>query len=143
LTSTKRICHARIVVQISLEAFLVDLAGLCILGEKLVVKKPEKGIPIDFTLFQYWKENNLMSFKSKPDALELSDIYDSHIYFYGYLNMTKSASFENTTMNLLVNTHPRAFLKKYSAFCKEIEPGVWEINSNFYKVYLIEIHFPI
>ncbi len=106
----------------------------------LVVKKPEQGIPEDFTLFQYWKENNLISFKSKPDALELSDIYDSHIYFYGYLNMTKSASFENTTMNLLVNTHPRAFLKKYSVFCKEIEQGVWEINSNFYKVYLIEIH---
>ena len=106
----------------------------------LVVKKPEQGIPEDFTLFRYWKENNLISFKSKPDALELSDIYDSHIYFYGYLNMTKSASFENTTMNLLVNTHPRAFLKKYSAYCKEIEQGVWEIDSNFYKVYLIEIH---
>ena len=106
----------------------------------LVVKSPEKGIPEDFTLFRYWKENNLISFKSKPDALELSDIYDSHIYFYGYLNMTRTASFENTTMNLLVNSHPRAFLKKYSAFCKELEPGVWEINSNFYKVYLIEIH---
>jgi hypothetical protein len=106
----------------------------------LVVKSPEKGIPEDFTLFRYWKENNLISFKSKPDALELSDIYDSHIYFYGYLNMTRTASFENTTMNLLVNSHPRAFLKKYSAFCKEVEPGVWEIDSNFYKVYLIEIH---
>ncbi len=54
--------------------------------------------------------------------------------------MTRTASFENTTMNLLVNSHPRAFLKKYSAFCKELESGVWEINSNFYKVYLIEIH---
>ncbi|NBU97462.1 MAG: hypothetical protein EBS19_04455, partial [Spirochaetia bacterium] len=100
----------------------------------LVVKSPEKGIPEDFTLFRYWKENNLISFKSKPDSLELSDIYDSHIYFYGYLNMTRTANFENTTMNLLVNSHPRAFLKKYSAFCKELEPGVWEINSNFYKV---------
>jgi hypothetical protein len=106
----------------------------------LIVKNPKESIPEDFTLFQYWKDYNLISFKSKPDTLEISDIWDSLIYFYGFLNRNKSANFENATMSLLVNSHPRVFLKKYSAFCKEIEPGVWEIDSNFCKVYLIELH---
>ena len=94
----------------------------------------------DFTLFQYWKEFNLISFKSKPDSLEISDIWDSLIDIYGYLNRNREADFENTTMSLLVNSHPRTFLKKYASFCKELETGVYEIDSNFCKVYLIDLH---
>jgi hypothetical protein len=33
----------------------------------LVVKNPKNTLPEDFTLYRYWKENNLISFKSKPD----------------------------------------------------------------------------
>jgi len=43
-------------------------------------------------------------------------------------------------MSLLVNTHPRSFVKKYASFCEELEQGVWQIDSNFCKVYLIELH---
>jgi predicted transposase/invertase (TIGR01784 family) len=43
-------------------------------------------------------------------------------------------------MSLLVNSHPRSFLKKYASFCKELEQGVWQIDSNFCKIYLIELH---
>ena len=43
-------------------------------------------------------------------------------------------------MSLLVNSHPRSFLKKYAPFCKEMEQGVWQIDSNFCKIYLIELH---
>jgi predicted transposase/invertase (TIGR01784 family) len=39
-----------------------------------------------------------------------------------------------------VNSHPRSFLKKYVPFCKELEQGVWQIDSNFCKIYLIELH---
>jgi hypothetical protein len=106
----------------------------------LIVKNADRSIPEDFTLFQYWKEFNLISFKSKPDTLEISDIWDSLIYFYGFINRNKESNFQNTTMSLLVNSHPRNFLKEYTDFCKELEPGVWEINSNFCKVYLIELH---
>ena len=35
---------------------------------------------------------------------------------------------------------PRGFLKKHSSFCKQLEVGVWEIDSNFCKVYLVELH---
>ncbi len=106
----------------------------------LIVKNPDKILSEDFTLFQYWKEFNLISFKSKPDTLEISDIWDSLIYMYGFLNRNKSANFENTTMSLLVNSHPRSFLKKFKPFCKEFEKGVWQIDSNFCKIYLIELH---
>ncbi len=106
----------------------------------MIVKNPDKILSEDFTLFQYWKEFNLISFKSKPDSLEISDIWDSLIYIYGFLNRNKSANFENTTMSLLVNSHPRSFLKKYAPFCKEMEQGVWQIDSNFCKIYLIELH---
>jgi hypothetical protein len=53
--------------------------------------------------------------------------------------MTKGEGYENTTMNLLVNHHPHSFFKKYSQFCNELEPGLWELNLNFCKVYLIDI----
>ncbi len=106
----------------------------------MIVKNPNKILSEDFTLFQYWQEFNLISFKSKPDSLEISDIWDSLIYIYGFLNRNKSANFENTTMSLLVNSHPRSFLKKYAAYCKELEQGVWQIDSNFCKIYLIELH---
>ena len=43
-------------------------------------------------------------------------------------------------MSLLVNSHPRSFLKKYASFCKELETGIYVIDSNFCKVYLIELH---
>ncbi len=106
----------------------------------LVVKNPHTSIPDDFTLFRYWKEYNLLSFKSEPDTLKISDIWDSFIYFYGFLNRTQDASLGNTTISLLVNSHPRGFLKKHSSFCKQLEVGVWEIDSNFCKVYLVELH---
>ncbi len=106
----------------------------------MIVKNLDKTLSDDFTLFQYWKEFNLISFKSKPDTLEISDIWDSLIYMYGFLNRNKEANFENTTMSLLVNSHPRSFLKKYAHFCRELETGVYEIDSNFCKVYLIELH---
>ena len=106
----------------------------------MIVKNPDRTLSDDFTLFQYWKKFNLISFKSKPDSLEISDIWDSLIYIYGFLNRNKEANFENTTMSLLVNSHPRSFLKKYASFCKELETGIYVIDSNFCKVYMIELH---
>ncbi len=106
----------------------------------LVVKNPTLSMPDDFTLLNYWNEYNLISFKSKPDSLEIYDIWDSIIYLYGFINRKKEAKLENTTMTLLVNNHPREFLKKYNIFCKELEKGVWELNLNFNKIYLIELH---
>ncbi len=87
----------------------------------LVVKNPTLSMPDDFTLLNYWNEYNLISFKSKPDSLEIYDIWDSIIYLYGFINRKKEAKLENTTMSLLVNNHPREFLKKYKNFCKELE----------------------
>jgi hypothetical protein len=106
----------------------------------LVVKNPTLSMPDDFTLLNYWNEYNLISFKSKPDSLEIYDIWDSIIYLYGFINRKKDAKLENTTMSLFVNNHPREFLKKYKNFCKELEKGVWELNLNFNKIYLIELH---
>jgi predicted transposase/invertase (TIGR01784 family) len=42
-------------------------------------------------------------------------------------------------MSLLVNNHPREFLKKYKSYCALLEKGVWELNFNFAKVTLIEL----
>jgi hypothetical protein len=106
----------------------------------LVVKKDSIDLPEDFTLFRYWKNFNLISFKSKPDSLRISDIWDSIIYLLGFINKEENANMDNTTMSLLVNNHPREFLKKYIEFCKEVEKGVWEFHLNFFKVYLIELH---
>jgi hypothetical protein len=106
----------------------------------LVVKNPNKTLPDDFTLFQYWKKYNLLSFKSEKDMVRITDIWDCFIYFYGFLNLSPNDTFDNTTISLLVNNHPREFLKKFSKFCRELETGVWEIDSNFCKVYLVELH---
>ncbi|NBU98396.1 MAG: hypothetical protein EBS19_09335, partial [Spirochaetia bacterium] len=106
----------------------------------LVVKNPHKTLPDEFTLFRYWKEYNLLSFKSEKDIVRISDIWDCFIYFYGFLNLSPVDNFDNTTISLLVNHHPGKFLKKFSKFCKELDAGVWEIDSNFCKIYLIELH---
>ena len=106
----------------------------------LVVKNSLTHLPLDFTLLTFWKENNLISFKSKPDSLKIYDIWDSVLYLFGFINRNKTANLENTTMSLLVNNHPRDFLKKYKDFCHPLEKGVWELNFNFAKVMLIELH---
>ena len=106
----------------------------------LVVKNPHKTLPDEFTLFRYWKEYNLLSFKSEKDMVRTSDFWDCFIYFYGFLNLSPVDNFDNTTISLLVNHHPGKFLKKFSKFCKELDAGVWEIDSNFCKIYLIELH---
>ena len=106
----------------------------------LVVKNSLTHFPEDFTLLNFWKENNLISFKSKPDSLEIYDIWDSVLYLFGFINRNKNANLENTTMSLLVNNHPREFLKKYKDYCHPLEKGVWELNFNFAKVFLIELH---
>ncbi len=95
----------------------------------LVVKNSLTHLPLDFTLLNFWKENNLISFKSKPDSLEIYDIWDSVLYLFGFINRNKNANLENTTMSLLVNNHPREFLKKYKDFCHPLEKGVWELIS--------------
>jgi hypothetical protein len=106
----------------------------------LVIKNQNHKIPEEFTLFRYWKEYNLISFKSEPDKLQISDIWDTFIYLCGFVNRNQESNFTNSTISLLVNSHPKKFLKEYSSFCQELEPGVWEINTNFFRVHLVEIH---
>jgi hypothetical protein len=71
----------------------------------LVVKNLRQEIPEEFTLFRYWKEYNLISFKSEPDKLQISDILDTFIYFCGFVNRTQESNFTNSTISLLVNLH--------------------------------------
>jgi RNA polymerase sigma-70 factor (ECF subfamily) len=40
------------------------------------IKRALQEIPEEFTLFRYWKEYNLISFKSEPDKLQISDIWE-------------------------------------------------------------------
>ena len=106
----------------------------------LVVKNSKTHLPDDFTLLHFWKENNLISFKSKPDSLEIYDIWDSVLYLFGFINRNKTANLDNTTMSLLVNNHPREFLKKYKRYCTLLEKGVWVLDFNFARIILVELH---
>lgn len=102
----------------------------------LIIKPGKKPIPKQFHAFKYFKEHNLISFKSPLDRIKERDIRDAIIYLNGYLNITKGANYSNTTITILCNHTPKSFLKKYARNISEVEEGIWHINFGLFAIYL-------
>ena len=111
----------------------------------LLLKQQKLKTQIDFypkghlQILDYFKEHNLLSYKSFKDHFSLKDIQDCIIYYQSYLQITKTANEKNTTISLFISGTPRKFLEKYKKDIIQVSEGVYRIENSFVDLHVINI----
>lgn len=92
----------------------------------------------NFTVFDYFRGHNIISFKSFKDNFSQKDIFELVIYFLGYVNAEKTSKIENTTGTIIV-THLPQKVRELNGF-RQIAPGKYVIAMGLFSLYLIHIN---
>ena len=111
----------------------------------LLLKQQKLKTKIDFyskrhlQILDYFKEHNLLSYKSFKDHFSLKDIQDCVIYYQSYLQITKTANETNTTISLFISGTPKKFLEKYKKDIIQVNDGIYRIENSFVNLHVINI----
>jgi len=92
-----------------------------------------------FEFFEFFKDYNIISFKSKSDRATIKDIRDLFIYLNGFCNMEKSANFSNTVIVMLTTKIPYNLLKAIKEDLEIYKKGIWKFKVKTFYLYIVEI----
>ena len=94
---------------------------------------------LDFKIFTYFNEHNLISFKSFKDKFNDQAITDCFIYFYSYIQYCKAAREDNTTITLITSKTSKKVLSKYKDFITVHEQGKIMITQGLLELFILNI----
>jgi hypothetical protein len=103
----------------------------------IIIKNPNSK---KLQLFKYFKNYNIISFKSEKDKPTSKDFYDLFIYLMGFCNLEKLANLNNTTITLIASHLPKSFLKLFQHNLIPIKKGLWKLEQKLFHIYFIEIN---
>ncbi|MBE7437410.1 MAG: hypothetical protein HS115_03055 [Spirochaetales bacterium] len=92
-----------------------------------------------FSVLNYFKEHNIISFKSLGDRVGQDHIIELLSYYAGYINMTTGASPDNTTISLIAGNLPPKSMEPYTRFCRNQSPGHWILELNLLEIHVLDL----
>ncbi|GIX42562.1 MAG: hypothetical protein KatS3mg129_2295 [Leptospiraceae bacterium] len=92
----------------------------------VIIKKSER----EFVFFDFFKDFNIISFKSERDKATIKDFRDMFIYLHGYCNMEREAELRNTVMIMITPKIPQKLLEEIRSDLELYKRGVWRFKVN-------------
>ena len=103
----------------------------------LVIKTDSAAV--NFEIFSYFGQFNLISYKSHGDRVRIQDIYDLSIYTNLYLRENRKANYGNTSITLICSSTPRKFITAHQEHFTEVSYGHFVGSYGMYKIHIVNI----
>ena len=103
----------------------------------LVIKTDSAAV--NFEIFSYFSQFNLISYKSHGDRVRTQDIYDLSTYTNLYLRENRKAHYGNTSITLICSSTPRKFITSHQEHFTEVSHGHFVGNYGMYKIHIVNI----
>ena len=100
----------------------------------LLIVEADKPIHDYLQLFDYFRKNNIIEFKSESDRFRIRDLFKVGVYINGILLAERKANQENTTFTLITTNKPGWLFEKFRF--REIKKGLYVTN----EISIIEVH---
>lgn len=95
----------------------------------LLIIESDSPIYMNTRIFSYFKEVNVVEFKSEVDSFRVKKHFPQILFYIGgALSNEKRATIENMTFTLISSRKPVKFLKMFKKSTKKIENGVYFIT---------------
>ena len=102
-------------------------------------KVDREKIKKQFSIFHYFSEHNIISFKSLNDRITSeNDVLDLVTYTSGYIRSHREAKTNNTTATLLTSRISKTFLKKYPGI-SEFSKFHFIVDLNMFCIHIVDL----